>query len=61
MPGLVREGEPARPAGTDSATLISARDIVGSMDVARLIIACAESPPALRQVESPLDSLFSSL
>jgi DNA-binding CsgD family transcriptional regulator/PAS domain-containing protein len=58
---MVREGEQARPTSTDPATLLSARDIVGLMDVARLIMACAENPPALRQVHSRLDALITHL
>ncbi|MBK9967571.1 MAG: hypothetical protein IPP07_22930 [Holophagales bacterium] len=58
---MVRDGEQARPTSTDPATLLSARDIVGLMDVARLIMASAENPPALRQLHSRLDSLVSHL
>lgn len=58
---MVEDERAPLPTSTDPTTLLSARDIVGLMDVARLVMACAESPPALRQVHSRLDSLLSTL
>lgn len=54
------EGQ-ARPTSTDPATLLSARDIVCLMDVARLIVACAGNPSTIGHAVSRLDFLVSHL